>query len=136
MKILRLILAILIGLAVGAILNGLIISWGLDWVPLPKGVNFETAEGKHNFQYLKPIHFLFPFLAHSIGTFTGVLTALFISKRFRLLLAFMISSLFFLGGLSMVWSLNAPQWFNLTDLTLAYFPMGFLAYRMKRARKA
>ncbi len=136
MKILRLILGILIGLAVGAILNGLIITWGLDWVPLPKGVNFETAEGKHNFQYLKPIHFLFPFLAHVIGTFTGVLIALFISKRFRLLLAFMISSLFFLGGLSMVWSLNAPQWFNLTDLTLAYFPMGFLAYRMKRARKA
>jgi hypothetical protein len=65
-----------------------------------------------------------------------VLISLFISKRFRLFLTFIISTLFFLGGLSMVLSLNAPQWFNLTDLTLAYFPMGFMAYRMKRARKA
>ncbi|MEI8193089.1 MAG: hypothetical protein WCG64_04435 [Flavobacteriia bacterium] len=136
MRILRLIVGLLIGLALGALLNGLIITLGLEVFPLPKGVNFETAEGKHNFQYLKPIHFLFPFLAHALGTFFGVLISLFISKRFRLLLTFIISTLFFLGGLSMVLSLDAPQWFNLTDLTLAYFPMGFMAYRMKRARKA
>ena len=81
-----------------------------------------------------PKHFIFPFLAHALGTFSGALITLFISKSREFYLAIIVSGVFLLGGVSMVVQLNAPLWFNALDLIGAYIPMGFGAYLISKSR--
>lgn len=136
MKIVRLILGIVIGLFVGAILNGTIINLGMKLVPLPEGVNFDTPEGQAKFQFLTPIHFLYPFLAHALGTLVGAIIGILIAGNYTKIVSYVIGAAFFTGGVMMVMMIKAPLWFNCTDLILAYFPMAFIATRIKRARKS
>lgn len=136
MKIVRLILGIVIGLFVGAILNGTIINLGMKLVPLPEGVNFDTPEGQAKFQFLTPIHFLYPFLAHALGTLVGAIIGVLIAGNNTKIVSYVIGAAFFTGGVMMVMMIKAPLWFNCTDLIFAYFPMAFIATRIKRARKS
>jgi hypothetical protein len=79
---------------------------------------------------MQPKHFLFPFIAHAVGTFVGAcVIARFAASR-RLQLAMLVSTVFFAGGLWMVLILPSPMWFNALDLVLAYYPMGWLGYRL------
>ncbi len=119
----------------GAFVNmGLIIA-GMNLIPPPEGVDFSVAEslarGAH---LLEPKHFIFPFLAHALGTFVAAFLLVFILKSSSLSvkLSWVIGLLFFLGGLIMVFEIPAPLWFDLLDLSLAYFPMVFLAQRLSR----
>lgn len=119
----------------GAFVNmGLIIA-GMNLIPPPEGVDFSVAEslakGAH---LLEPKHFIFPFLAHALGTFVAAFLLVFILKSSSLSvkLSWVIGLLFFLGGLMMVFEIPAPLWFDLLDLSLAYFPMVFLAQRLSR----
>jgi hypothetical protein len=113
---------------------GLIIA-GMNLIPPPEGVDFSVAEslakGAH---LLEPKHFIFPFLAHALGTFVAAFLLVFILKSSSLSvkLSWVIGFLFFLGGLMMVFEIPAPLWFDLLDLSLAYFPMVFLAQRLSR----
>jgi hypothetical protein len=119
----------------GAFVNmGLIIA-GMNLIPPPEGIDFSVAEslakGAH---LLEPKHFIFPFLAHALGTFVAAFLLVFILKSSSLSvkLSWVIGILFFLGGLMMVFEIPAPLWFDLLDLSLAYFPMVFLAQRLSR----
>jgi hypothetical protein len=75
-----------------------------------------------------PIHFLAPFLAHAGGT----LAAAFITTKLAVTQTWSIAKvpgiLFFMAGAYMVHSLQAPLWFEVADLTLAYLPMAWLGY--------
>ena len=119
----------------GAFVNmGLIIA-GMNLIPPPEGIDFSVAEslakGAH---LLEPKHFIFPFLAHALGTFVAAFLLVFILKSSSLSvkLSWVNGILFFLGGLMMVFEIPAPLWFDLLDLSLAYFPMVFLAQRLSR----
>jgi hypothetical protein len=46
--------------------------------------------------------------------------------------AYLFAGLFFLGGLQMVIALPAPLWMEALDLTVAYFPMAWLALRAQQ----
>ena len=76
-------------------------------------------------------HFVFPFLAHSIGTLVG---AYFVSKmkvNRPLLTSIAIGFAFLAGGVMMVIMLpQTPLWFILLDLILAYLPMAYIGYRL------
>lgn len=127
----RNVVAVLIGLILGGLLNGFIISISGSIIPLPKGVDNTTMEGlQKSIHLFEPKHFIFPFLAHAIGTFVGAIIALLISKTKQLYLAIIVSVVFFIGGISMVFQLNAPMWFNILDLVGAYIPMGLIAYKL------
>jgi hypothetical protein len=73
-----------------------------------------------------PQHFLFPFLAHALGTLVGALVAGLLAASQRLLLGLMIGALFMAGGIMMVIQLPSPLWFSALDIGLAYLPMGWL----------
>jgi hypothetical protein len=134
-NIVRNILAVFIGLVIGGLINGWIISISATLIPLPKGVDNSTLEGlQKSIHLFEPKHFVFPFLAHAIGTFLGTLITLFISKSREFYLAILVSGVFLLGGVSMVVQLNAPLWFNALDLVGAYIPMGFGAYLISKKR--
>ncbi len=79
----------------------------------------------------QPNQFLFPFLAHGLGTFIGVWVCLLLAKTaYPMRYVIGIAACYFIGGLSMVWMLPAPIWFNVLDLTMAYFPMALLGYQL------
>lgn len=134
--IIRNILAVLAGLVLGSLVNGGLIGLSGHIIPPPEGVDIRTEAGlKAGISLFEPKHFIFPFLAHALGTFTGALTTVLVAANRKISLAMLIGFLFFIGGAMMVYKLPAPMWFNITDLVLAYFPMAFLAARIGIRKK-
>ena len=129
--ILRNVIAVLIGFAVGSAVNmGLIMISG-SIIPPPAGADVTTMEGlKASLHLFEPKHFLFPFLAHSLGTFAGALCASFIVLNRRMEFALGVGILFLLGGMANVFMLPSPAWFTALDLICAYIPMGYLAGKL------
>lgn len=128
-KFVRNALAVLVGLVGGSIINMLIVNYGGVIIPTPEGFDFSTMEGlKEGMQQMQPKHFLMPFLAHALGTFVGASICVTIAKSSRRNLAMLIALGFFTGGFINVMMLPSPLWFSVVDLSLAYFPMAFLAW--------
>jgi hypothetical protein len=128
-------LILIASILLGGLLNGKIIEIQELVIPLPPGADFSTEEGlKSSMKLLSAKHFLVPFLAHALGTLlSGTLAVLFLKKSNRLLyFLWIIGGLFFAAGTYMVAILPAPWWFNILDLSLAYFPMAWLPYYLLR----
>ncbi len=75
-------------------------------------------------------HFIFPFLAHALGTLVGAFIISKIAASHHIKLALLVGAFFLLGGIQMALSLNAPLWFEIVDLALAYIPMAFLGWKI------
>lgn len=131
MNIFRNILAIILGVLIGSIVNMTIISFSSEIIAPPVNTDLTTMEGLlAAMEYFEPKHFLMPFLAHAIGTLVGAMLAAMIAIKNKLYFALGIGAFFFLGGLINVVILPSPVWFALVDLGLAYFPMAYLGYRL------
>lgn len=129
MGIIRNILALILGLFIGSFINMTLINLGPTIIPTPEGFDLTTEEGlKNGMLLLKPENFIFPFLAHALGTLSGAFIAAMIAKTYRKTFALIIGGLFFAGGAYMVAILTAPLWFNILDLVVAYIPMAYLGY--------
>ena len=125
------IVAVILGLVIGSIVNGAIIQISGSIIPPPEGAELKTMEGlKASMHLFTPINFLMPWLAHALGTFVGALVAALIAANNKMRFAIAIGCVFLIGGISAVMMLPAPMWFNVVDLTLAYIPMGWLAGKM------
>jgi hypothetical protein len=129
--ILKNILAVLAGAVSGSALNmGLIMISG-SIIPPPAGADVTTMDGliasMHLFQ---PRNFIFPFLAHALGTFSGAFVAAKIAATHKMKIALAIGALFLAGGISNVFMLPSPLWFSALDLLGAYIPMGYLAGKL------
>ncbi len=128
---LRNILAVILGLVIGSIVNGAIIQISGSIIPPPEGADLKTMEGlKASMHLFTPINFLMPWLAHALGTFIGALVAALIGANNKMRFAIAIGCVFLIGGIMAVYMLPAPMWFNIVDLALAYIPMGWLAGKM------
>ncbi|WP_291286027.1 hypothetical protein [Flavobacterium sp.] len=129
--ILRNTIAVIIGLFVGSIVNMAIILMSSSIIPAPNGADVTTIEGlKATMHLFEPKHFLFPFLAHAIGTFAGAGTTALIAIGHKTKLGLVIGAFFLLGGIINVCSLPSPVWFNITDLLFAYIPAAYLATKL------
>jgi hypothetical protein len=123
--------AIVGGLILGGAVNMGLISLGAELVPPPVGADVSSIEKLVEAMALfEPKHFLFPFLAHALGTFAGAIFAAKVAATHKLKIALVIGFAFLAGGISMVLSLPAPIWFNTLDLVGAYLPMAYLAYKL------
>ncbi|MBK7407185.1 MAG: hypothetical protein IPL49_19070 [Saprospirales bacterium] len=129
--ILRNILAVIAGIFVGGMVNMGIIMLSSSIIPLPEGVNPADPESlKAGIHLFEPKHFIFPFLAHALGTLVGAyLTALIAANR-KMILALVIGVVFLIGGIINVVNLPAPLWFDVLDLVAAYIPMGWLGWKL------
>ena len=125
------VIAVVLGLVIGGLLNGGLIQLGPMLIPPPDGVDFTTEEGlKTSMHLMQPRHFIFPFLAHALGTLAGAFIAAKIAASHQLRLAMVVGIVFFIGGSMMVAMLSAPMWFNITDLALAYLPMAYIGWKL------
>jgi hypothetical protein len=77
-----------------------------------------------------PRDFVFPFLAHALGTLAGALTAFIIAASYRHLIAYAIGAAFLAGGIMMTFTIPAPAGFIVLDLVAAYLPMAWIATRL------
>lgn len=127
----RNILAVIVGLIVGNIVNMLIITGGHAVLPPPAGFDGTSMEGvASTIHLLRPIDFSVPFLAHAIGPLMGVLVAMMIAARSHKTIAIILACIFLLGGIIANIMIPAPWWFRAVDLVFAYIPMSYLGYRL------
>lgn len=128
MIIFRNCLAVVIALLVGSRINMALIVLGPGIILPPAGVDVtdvdSIAASLHMFEVK---HFLFPFLAHAVGTFSGAFIAWLIAASHRDTFAWVIGAAFLAGGIFVAWVLPAPAWFIAVDLLFAYIPMAWLA---------
>jgi hypothetical protein len=127
---LRLLLAVIAGLAVGSAVNmGLIVLGGRIVAP-PAGADVTTMEGLRASMHLfEARHFVFPFLAHALGTLAGAALAALLAPPARAMAATaagVVGAAFLVGGIANVLVLPAPPWFSALDLLLAYGPAAWL----------
>ena len=73
-------------------------------------------------------HFIFPFLAHALGTLVGAFAAALIAGSNKKVFSLVIGGLFLIGGIAINYKLSGPIWFTLLDIVLAYIPMAFLGW--------
>ncbi|PKP15710.1 MAG: hypothetical protein CVU07_09270, partial [Bacteroidetes bacterium HGW-Bacteroidetes-23] len=78
----------------------------------------------------EPKNFVFPFLAHALGTLVGAFLAAKIAANHKMKFAYGIGFFFLLGGIANVFLLPSPTWFTLLDLIGAYLPMAFLGGKL------
>jgi hypothetical protein len=71
-------------------------------------------------------HFIFPFLAHALGTFTAAILAGIIAVRKKMKFAIVIGMLFLIGGIMVNSILPGPMWFTFLDIVMAYIPMAWI----------
>lgn len=129
--ILKNILAIIAGIIIGSVVNMGIIMISGSIIPPPNGADVTTSEGlKASMHLFQPKHFVLPFLAHSLGTFSGALIAAIIAANHKMKFALGIGVFFLTGGIASVFMLPSPTWFTVLDLLGAYLPLAYFAGKL------
>jgi hypothetical protein len=135
-SILRNVLAVVLGLVIGSIVNGALIAVSGSVIPPPEGADLKTMEGLlASMHLMQPKHFVMPFLAHALGTLGGAYIAALIAATHKMKFAIAIGCLFLIGGIINVVMLPSPLWFTLLDLGVAYLPMAYLGGKLAGAGK-
>ena len=125
-QLFRNIIFLILGIVLGSIVNmGLIVTGGYIF-PFPDNANLMNATD------WKIIYFLFPFLAHSIGTLSGAFVASKLSKKYHIIIPVIVGLYFLSGGIYMVMILPAPIWFICLDLIICYIPMCLLGWSLNK----
>lgn len=125
------ILAILTGIILGSVANLGIITISGSIIPPPEGADNTTMEGlKAAMHLFEPKHFIFPFLAHAVGTFVGAFLAALIAATHKMKFALGIGLFFLIGGIVMVFLVPSPTWFTVVDLAGAYIPMAWIGGKL------
>lgn len=127
MPLLKITLALILGIAIGGGINMALVILGPTLIAPPPGVDMASAEGlRASMHLLQPRHLLMPFLAHAVGTFVGALAGSVLAVSHRSLVAYAIGTIFLCGGIAASFMIPAPTWFMVLDLTVAYLPMAWL----------
>jgi hypothetical protein len=120
------ILAVILGWLSGSIINMGLVQIGHTFFPI-EGVDvnnmFALAEVMPT---LDSEYFIFPFLAHALGTLAGATIAGVVAANHKMKFALIIGVLFLIGGILINYMLPGPKWFAIVDISIAYIPMAWL----------
>jgi hypothetical protein len=129
--ILRNVLAVIAAVFTGGAANMGIIMLSSSVIPPPEGVNPADMESiAQNMHLFEPIHYVMPFLAHSVGSFVGALVAALLAATHKMRFAVGLGIWTLVGGIAAAFMIPAPTWFIVLDLSLAYLPTAFLAGKL------
>ena len=130
--ILRNILAVIAGLIAGGLVNMGIIIIGGKMLPPPAGVDVnDIASINAHIQEYSVLQFIVPFLAHALGVLVGAFIVGRIAASQQMILALVVGAFFLFGGIMAVRMIpNAPLWFDVLDLVVAYLPMAWIGARL------
>jgi len=129
--VLRNVLALVLGMAIGGSINMGLILLGSSVIPAPAGVDVTDAKSIASSIHLFEVkHFVFPFLAHALGTLTGTLCAFLVAASYRVTICYVVGVLFLAGGIATTFMIPAPGWFIVFDIVVAYIPMAWIGKSM------
>jgi len=118
-------LAVILGWLGGSAVNMALIQIGHKLIPIegidPNDMN-ALAEVLPTLEFE---YFIFPFLAHVLGTLVGAAIAGLIAANHKMKFSLAIGGLFLLGGIAINYMLPGPTWFTVTDIVIAYIPMAW-----------
>ena len=130
--ILRNILALIIGWFIGSAVNMGLIEAGHALIPI-EGLDPNDMKALAKVMpTLSAKFFIFPFLAHALGTLAGAIVAGWIAASHKMKFSLAIGALFLLGGIAMSFMLPAPIWFIACDIIIAYIPMAFIGGKIAK----
>lgn len=128
--ILRNILSFVAGWLGGSIVNMGLVKAGHSIFPI-EGIDPNDYEALAEVMpTLEFEYFIFPFLAHAVGTLVGAFIVAKLAASSQMKLAYGIGGFFLLGGIAASYMIPAPTWFVATDLILAYIPMAMIGGKM------
>jgi len=124
--IIKNILAVIAGWLGGSLINMGLIQTGNKLIPIegidPNDMNALAAV----MPTLEFEYFIFPFLAHALGTLVGAAIAGLMAASHKMKFSLGIGGLFLLGGIVVNYMLPGPTWFAVTDIVIAYIPMAWI----------
>ena len=137
-RIVRNILAIIIGWITGSIVNLGLIKAGHKIFPI-KDIDVNNMEALASVMLtLEFKYFIFPFLAHALGTLFGAIVASLIAASHKMKFSLSVGILFLIGGIMVNYMLPGPTWFAVSDIILAYIPMAWLggkiAFKLSKSK--
>jgi hypothetical protein len=124
-------LAVIVGIIAGSVANMALVVVGPAIIPPPDGVDVTNMESirssLHMFEFK---HFVFPFLAHALGTLAGAYLAVVMSASRGMAAAMVVGGFFLIGGIINAVSIASPTLFAVVDLVGAYIPMAWIGARL------
>lgn len=122
------------GLVLGSIVNMAFVTISSSVIAPPAGADMTTVEGlTAAMPRMEAKHFVFPFLAHALGTLVAAFVAAKVAGSHKVTIALGIGGTFLAGGIAASTMIPAPAWFIALDLIAAYLPMAWLAAKLARA---
>ena len=123
---LRNILAVIAGWIVGSVVNAGIVVLGQRIYPIA-GIKAKSSDELAAIMLgLDFNYFIFPFLAHALGTLVGSIIAASTAVCQKMKSGMAVGVLYLIGGIIACFMIPAPNWFIATDLILAYIPMAWI----------
>ena len=119
-------LTVIVGWLGGSVINMALIETGHMLIPI-EGIDPNDMKAlaavMPNLEFK---YFIFPFLAHALGTLVGATVAGLIAASQKMKLSLSIGGLFLIGGITVNYMLPGPTWFAVADIALAYIPMAWI----------
>lgn len=117
------------GFILGNMVNMATLILGMKIIPAPEGVKITDPQSfiDHADKFTS-MHFIFPLLAHALGTFVA---AYFICKLVsdkQKVFAIGTGLVFLALGIMNLQNIPHPTWFAVVDLFLSYIPMALFGY--------
>ena len=134
-SVIRNILALILGWFTGSIVNMGLIQLGHKLFPI---VGLDPNDMDALAELMPTLEFeffIFPFLAHGLGTLVGAITAGFIAVNHKMKFSLGIGVLFLIGGVTVNYILPGPFWFAIVDIVLAYIPMAWIGGKIVARKK-
>ena len=126
------IIAIVCGWFIGSLVNMGLIEAGHTLIPI-EGLDPNDMKALAKVMpTLSAKFFIFPFLAHALGTLVGAIVAGSIATSHKMKFSLAIGVLFLLGGIVISFMLPAPIWFIACDIIIAYIPMAFIGGKIAK----
>lgn len=125
--ILKNLLALVLGIVSGSVVNLGLINLSIGLLGVPNGFDLMQPD---TYTLLNTANYLGVWVAHAAGTLAGAYFTARFAASVHLALAMVIGVFFLLGGIAEVVGKPAPLWFEAADLVLAYLPMGWLGWKL------
>jgi len=126
------IVAVIAGWLGGSVINMGLIQTGHKLIPI-EGIDHNDMNALAAVMpTLEFEYFIFPFLAHALGTLVGAAIAGLIAASHKMKFSLGVGCLFLLGGIMVNYMLPGPTWFAATDIIIAYIPMAWIGGKIAR----
>ena len=123
-------IAVILGWLGGSLINMGLVTTGHAVFPI-EGVDLNDMNVLAKVMPTLEYHyFIFPFLAHALGTLVGAAIAYSIAANHKMKFALGVGVLFLIGGILVNYMLPGPTWFAVADIVLAYIPMAWLGGKL------